>query len=383
MTTARVQFPILNPDGSEDTRVETTDKSNEEAKKVIMRICKYKGQQDILVGFLCYALISLHHEDEYHDLENQIYIQFRVDTGCPPWWRLLTTPGSHGSHIQAETMVFPSRTTESRGNLTTYSSVIWNVYQVWLPALKTFFQENLTAEMVEKVTSSLRYYEAPNLLNIVEFNDPTRAGLEEGEGNLPLEEVERLRELKGLPVPIPPMSNPFRNVVDLINREKEDLTEDFSTKGDEDGDRQPEDPDVKFLGRLVDRIFYRFCLNAVNPTYALENNLIGHTNAIAVGITREHISSGYEVRYSVTRAVIENPNTTHVARNSTQLHYMELVWATHTAVEDRFPLMLHLVLDFTTLKMEDLSERFSGARWDEWQARWEPTPQDPASSSGR
>ena len=161
------------------------------------------------------------------------------------------------------------------------------------------------------------------------------------------------------------------------------MTEDFSTVGDEDGDRQPEDPDVKFLGRLVDRIFYRFCLNAVNPTYALENNLIGHTNAIAIGITKEHISCGYEVRYSVTGAVIENRDNTNVVRDCTQLQYMELVWATHPAVEDRCPLMLHLVLDFTTLKMEDLSERFSGARWDERQTRWEPTPQDPASSSGR
>ena len=63
-------------------------------------------------------------------------------------------------------MVFPSRSNESRGNLTTYSNVIWNIYQVWSPSLKAFLKENLTAEMVEKVTSSLRYYEAPSLLNI-------------------------------------------------------------------------------------------------------------------------------------------------------------------------------------------------------------------------
>ena len=166
--------------------------------------------------------------------------------------------------------------------------------------------------------------------------------------------------------------NLWLDVVDFINKEK--LTADFSTAEDEDGNRQMEDPDVKFLGRVVDSIFHRFCLSAANPTYALEKNIIGHTNAIAIGITKEHISYGYEVRYSVTGAIIENRDNTNVVRNCTQLQYMEMVWATHPAVEDRFPLMLHLVLDFTTLKMEDPTERFSGARWNAWQARWEPTP---------
>ena len=80
---------------------------------------------------------------------------------------------------------------------------------------------------------------------------------------------------------------------------------------------------------------------------------------------------------------MENRDNTNVVRDCTQLQYMELVWATHTAVEDRFPLMLHLVLDFTTLNEETHSALYSGACWDAWQARWEPTPQDPASSSGR
>ena len=197
MTTARVQFPIPNPEGSASTRVEITDRNDEEAHKVIMKIDRYKGQQDILAGFLIYALIALHHEDEHQDLESKFYFQFTVNSGIAPWW-LPTTPGSHGGHIQAETMVFPSRSNESRGNLTTYSNVIWNIYQVWLPALKAFFKENLTAEMVDKVTSSLRYYEAPSLLNIVEFNDPTRDGLEEGEGNLPLDIVEHIRDFESM-----------------------------------------------------------------------------------------------------------------------------------------------------------------------------------------
>ena len=95
MTTARVQFPIPNPEGSASTRVEITDRSDEEAQKVIMKIDRYKGQQDILVGFLIYALISLHHEDEHQDLESKFYIQFKVHSGITPWW-LPTTPGSHG-----------------------------------------------------------------------------------------------------------------------------------------------------------------------------------------------------------------------------------------------------------------------------------------------
>ena len=33
---------------------------------------------------------------------------------------------------------------------------------------------------MERVTSSLRYYEAPNLFNIAEFNDPTRPAWRKG-----------------------------------------------------------------------------------------------------------------------------------------------------------------------------------------------------------
>ena len=91
MATTRVQFPIPNPEGSASTRVEITDRSDEEAQKVIMKIDRYKGQQDILAGFLIYALISLHHEDEHQDLESKFYFQFRVNSGISPWW-LPATP---------------------------------------------------------------------------------------------------------------------------------------------------------------------------------------------------------------------------------------------------------------------------------------------------
>ena len=122
-----------------------------------MKIDKYKEPLDILIGFLIYALITLHNEDDHHVLESKTYIEFTVDRGFCPWYWKTSKDNRFLRHLQAETMVFPSRSNDSQYNLMAFSNVIWNIYDVWTPALMTFFKENLTVDLVENVTAALRY----------------------------------------------------------------------------------------------------------------------------------------------------------------------------------------------------------------------------------
>ena len=70
---------------------------------------------------------------------------------------------------------------------------------------------------------------------------------------------------------------------------------------------------------------------------AFERNIIGPTNNIAVEIKKEFLNNGLEIRYSAKEATIEHLNNMNVVRTSTQLQYMELVWATHPSMDDCYP----------------------------------------------